>query len=510
MNTELAKWVDDQITASGLDDEVGLLILASLDGDAELGAYLSEGTSARRDPASSGASVEDAGGTFLTSVKVEGFRGIGPATTLRLDPRPGLTIVAGRNGSGKSSLAEALELVLTGETYRWRNKSTMWSEKWRNLHHAHAQVRVGLVEEARGPVAVATSWADGQADLTVRETRTQRTVDGQVQPQQDGLGDLGWSRPLEQFRPMLSYDELGALLAQGPSKLYDALASILGVEQISDALKRIQARLKDLKAPQSAANTQRKTLQAEAAQLGDERAGDAAVLLNKTTPDSATLRALATGTAAPPAGPIGALRALTSVAFPASANQVAQVADQVRSAVASVADSAATVSQRELARLEVLEAALQLHADHGEMNCPVCWRTDLDDDWRAMSAGLAADLRRQMSDLANSQQTLRIAVGELAKLRAFRPTALQDSPLPATDDAVAAARTAWDRFLALPAGDDTAAHLARADHIETQVRPLLDSLETLRATAAAELDRLNDVWQPLASRIAAWCDAWDE
>ena len=53
---------------------------------------------------------------------MEGFRGIGPATTLRLSPQPGLTIVAGRNGSGKSSLSEALELVLTGDTYRWKKR----------------------------------------------------------------------------------------------------------------------------------------------------------------------------------------------------------------------------------------------------------------------------------------------------------------------------------------------------------------------------------------------------
>lgn len=508
VDSELVQWIEDQIMASGPDDEVGLLILAALEGDAELDAYLFDGTSTQR-PRVDQAVVGHAAGTFLTSVEVEGFRGIGPTTALTLTARPGLTIVAGRNGSGKSSLAEALELVLTGETYRWRNKSTIWSERWRNLHHDHARVKVGLVEEARGPITVSTTWADGDGDLAARVTRTQRTVDGQVQPQQNGLGDLSWARPLEQFRPMLSYDELGGLLEQGPSKLYDALASILGVEQLSDALKRIQGRLKDLKAPHVMANNQRRALQAEAAQLDDERAAEAAALLKKTSPNSATLRALATGTAPPPTGPITALRSLTSVTFPTTADQVAEVSGRVRAAVSGLADTATAISQRELARLEVLESALQAHADHGDMNCPVCRRGELDAEWRTTSFALAVDLRRQMSDLAIAQQTLRLAVGDLVKLRLPRPAVLQTSPLPATDDAVAAARSAWDSFLDFPAGDDSAAHLTRADHAATHLPPLLDALHTLRSTAAGELERLNDVWQPLASKIAAWCDQWD-
>ena len=60
---------------------------------------------------------------FVRTITVEGFRGIGPKATLDLTPGPGLTLVVGRNGSGKSSFAEGLELLLTGDTYRWRDRS---------------------------------------------------------------------------------------------------------------------------------------------------------------------------------------------------------------------------------------------------------------------------------------------------------------------------------------------------------------------------------------------------
>src|SRR4051812_28361595 len=99
--TDLTTWVYDRIAESGLDDEVGLLVVAALEGERQLDDFLSEGTSSER-RSSRAEHAAEAGGTFLRSISVAGFRGIGESTTLELAPRPGLTIVAGRNGSGKS------------------------------------------------------------------------------------------------------------------------------------------------------------------------------------------------------------------------------------------------------------------------------------------------------------------------------------------------------------------------------------------------------------------------
>jgi hypothetical protein len=37
--------------------------------------------------------------------------------------------------------------------------------------------------------------------------------------------ELGWDQALATYRPFLSYNELGSMLDEGPSKLYDALSS---------------------------------------------------------------------------------------------------------------------------------------------------------------------------------------------------------------------------------------------------------------------------------------------
>ncbi|WP_280314977.1 AAA family ATPase [Nocardia wallacei] len=67
-------------------------------------------------------------GIFLRTIRVRGFRGIGPEAALELRPGPGLTLVVGRNGSGKSSFAEAAELALTGVNRRWEGRSAVWRE----------------------------------------------------------------------------------------------------------------------------------------------------------------------------------------------------------------------------------------------------------------------------------------------------------------------------------------------------------------------------------------------
>src|SRR5690606_10727606 len=102
-------------------------------------------------------------GAYLTGIEVRGFRGVGDAATLDLVPGPGLTVVTGRNGSGKSSFAEAVELAFTGDNRRWANKASVWQEGWRNLHHpTQARIRIGLsLEGSPGGATVECGWEPG-------------------------------------------------------------------------------------------------------------------------------------------------------------------------------------------------------------------------------------------------------------------------------------------------------------------------------------------------------------
>jgi hypothetical protein len=94
------------------------LLLAALESDESLSAQLA-GQAQPYSGASAVTSPPHPAGAYLQSLTVSGFRGIGQAATLAVAPSPGLTLVVGRNGSGKSSFAEALEVLLTGNLRRW-------------------------------------------------------------------------------------------------------------------------------------------------------------------------------------------------------------------------------------------------------------------------------------------------------------------------------------------------------------------------------------------------------
>src|SRR5215475_11613848 len=124
---------------------------------------------------------------WLRSISVEGFRGIGPPAVLELEPRPGLTVVVGSNGSGKSSFAEALELLMTGAVKRWAKRPKAWTDTWQCLHHGGSTRLAAELDNGSGVVALERTWPRGAR------------YEEAWPPAHD------WADALGSFRPFLSY-----------------------------------------------------------------------------------------------------------------------------------------------------------------------------------------------------------------------------------------------------------------------------------------------------------------
>ena len=148
--------------ATGVQDDVKDLVVGALldELDAAIGGGLDAPVREASAPVESGPPAN----AYLGEIKVRGFRGIGPESVLPLQPGPGLTLVVGRNGSGKSSFAEAAELALTGECSRWANrKAKIWQEGWSNLH-ATEPPRISVDLALEGEPCTRThvgEWRDG-------------------------------------------------------------------------------------------------------------------------------------------------------------------------------------------------------------------------------------------------------------------------------------------------------------------------------------------------------------
>jgi ABC-type transport system involved in cytochrome bd biosynthesis fused ATPase/permease subunit len=125
MDDVLLEIVLRRLGESPLAEQPADLLLAAIDAEESLSDQLGGQTAQRPASVQAGTPRPEPSGAYLQSLTVTGFRGIGEPATLSLTPGPGLTLVVGRNGSGKSSFAEALEVLLTGELRRWEKLSAV-------------------------------------------------------------------------------------------------------------------------------------------------------------------------------------------------------------------------------------------------------------------------------------------------------------------------------------------------------------------------------------------------
>jgi RecF/RecN/SMC N terminal domain len=436
--------------------------------------------------------------TFLTSISVVGFRGIGRQARLDLYPAAGLMVVSGRNGSGKSSFAEALELALTGTSYRWHKKETLWAESWQNLHHPDpCAIRVGFTAEGTGPFTVGMHWAPGAA-LTERASWTQAGSEQRV----DGTDHLGWARPLELWRPVLSYDELGRVFDGGPSALYDALAKLLGLEVLADAEKWLAAQLKSTKAARERADDERKRLLTVLANSADERAQRATALMRKKGAVLDEVLALATGSDDAGLQVAPALRALTQLDTP-TLDEIDAAAARLRAAAQAVAATTGKLVDSTRQRVDLLQTALRFHDHAGDSECPVCGQGRLDSEWAARTRDTIASTEEALGEYRAAATELTharsAATNLLTRLHAVDEVAGVELPaLTAYNQAVATVQTSPD--------DDT----ELAAHLETALIVAADAADTLRTQAGDALKLRESTWAPLAAQLGGWVPMEDD
>jgi recombinational DNA repair ATPase RecF len=473
------------------------LVLAALEGKDRLEAGLSGGTaeshavSARTAPALAGA--------FLQSVTVEGFRGIGARQTLALRPGPGLTLVVGRNGSGKSSLAEGLEVLLTGDSLRWRERAAVWREGWRNLHHPDASLSATfLVEGERAPCEVTRRW---EPEAEFEAAAAAARVDGK--PESD-LASLGWTAALRTHRPFLSYNELGSLLDEGPSKLYDALSSILGLEDLVEALAALQEARRSREKALKEATEARDRLVARLREVEDERARQVIAAVEAKEWDLAAVEAALTGSlgAGGAAGAGDVLRAIAGLEAPDAA-RVASAASEMRAAGALLRSARESVAARSRDAAKVLESALEYHAAHGDGDCPVCGRKDaLDKAWSRKQREAAAKLREAAREADAVHERAEAARRLWEGLVPLNPEAMTRASEAGLElGPLVEALGTWVKAGSI--GDLG----ALADHVEKASGPLREAVVGLRDAARAELGRKEDAWRPAAVEVAAWLKA---
>ncbi len=485
----------NRLADADLPDTVAVLIMAALFGDADLATALDAEESAQPSAQLRAGAADIPAAMYLQAITVEGFRGIGPEATLRLQPGPGFTLIVGRNGSGKSSFAEAAELAVTGVSRRW-SKNTAARAGWRNVHATgDSKIMVGLTTDGRaGTSTVVRDWPAGtaleNAVAYVQEPGGPRQIDG---PER-------WAAPLELYRPFLSYTELGTLVDGKPSEMYDALQAILGLDQLIDAERRLGSARKQLDDASKAARQELPGLLARLAEHSDERARRAETALRGRRWDLDTIESLAMSEQQPDDGIPGRLQQVAALDVP-SAETLAAAARRLTDAEQGLAELAGTPAADAQRIAGLLTTALAHYADHPGALCPVCAGRSLDEPW-------AVGARQEVARLTAIGQEADSRLRERdAAARALR-TLLPPEPAALSRDLgrevdPAAARAAWQRWSRL-ASTATTHELVTA--APGSLEEVIAAAADLRDAANRVLLRRSEAWQPVAAVMVGWIE----
>ncbi len=167
----------------------------------------------------------------LKTITIEGFRGFNQQQTVSLDAE--VVLVLGDNGSGKSSVTEALEWVFFGHTSREltaRSKQDYGGTHVRNVHYGGDNPSVAVAFELNAREHVACK-------VYINANTQQRYLDGQPVDDFASLGvDLS-----PHARPVLGQAEIRALVDTPRGERYKQVADILGLGEIGQTIQDLRA-----------------------------------------------------------------------------------------------------------------------------------------------------------------------------------------------------------------------------------------------------------------------------
>lgn len=356
-NELLEALIDDQ----EVSDLVRVLIDGALRGDAEFHAALADaGSGAPLDRPRLATTNERPPAVFLQQIEVEGFRGAGPPAKLDLQPGPGLTLVVGRNGTGKSTFAEGLETLLTGTTARWEERKE-WKNAWKNLGFSgRPRVAATLLAEGVGICRASRTWDEGD-----------ELAGGKFSVEADAAHSarLDWQGSCNNARPFLGYRQLGTVVDK-PADVFDALNEVLGLDVLLNASERVNAHLKAMTARAQEAQSLCKNAERALVASEDPRAAQLLELLTAKKPDLAAIETALTETSSNVAHS-AALDTFCRTPLPTM--DAWQEANQTLTEALASYQHASTATAEQSARLvHVLDQAIDILEASELKTCPVC------------------------------------------------------------------------------------------------------------------------------------------
>ena len=266
------------------------------------------------------------------------------------------------------------------------------------------------------------------------------------------------------------------MLEEGPSKLFDALASILGLEELvaaADALKDARGSRSKI---HKKAKDKLKELRASLKAHPDERAAKCLETTKGTKWNLDAVEGLVAGGAVSEAdSTVARLRELTQLQGP-NPERVSEIVAQLRQAVQDRQSLAGTDADKARRRAEILDKALELHRHDGDGDCPVCGRSSaLNEVWHCQAEAEAQALRKEAAAAEKAHRALRDAerVAQAAATP-LPPSLLMASELGVDADAVQLAWSGWHQ---------------------------------VSSSTGEELAKREDQWRPMALSLAEWLPA---